>query len=194
MLATENLTKEHQLILKYVNLMERYAESTLKHQDNLILMEKADCFLEFIDAFADRFHHEKEESILFRYLQIPGVLTHCNPVPQMLNEHQKAREFVQSMRQALQAKDLNGLANNAVQYSLLLKEHIYKEDNILYPMAERSLSGEVKLKLSEECCQADECLDSQTIWCKYERLYNDLEHHHNLSSPNCDLLMPEISI
>ena len=64
-------------------------------------------------------------------LEVPGVLTHCNPVPQMLSEHSKAREFVRNMENAIQTKELNKLAVNAGQYARLLKEHIYKEDNIL---------------------------------------------------------------
>ena len=147
MLATEDLMKEHQLILKYIDLMERYAEFDLKDLIAPILFEKANFFIQFIHEFADHFHHAKEEDILFRYLEVPGVLTHCNPVPQMLFEHSKAREFVRNMENAIQTKEINELTVNAGQYARLLKEHIYKEDNILYPMAERGLSDEAKSSL-----------------------------------------------
>ena len=96
--------KEHQLILKYIELMERYAELGLKDLNTSVLVEKADYFIQFIHEFADHFHHAKEEDILFRYLEVPGVLTHCNPVPQMLSEHNKAREFVRNMENAIQTK------------------------------------------------------------------------------------------
>jgi hemerythrin-like domain-containing protein len=175
MLATENLMKEHQLILKYVDLMERYVAFSLKHPDSLVLLEKAAGFIEFIHEFADHFHHAKEEDILFRYLGIPGVLTHCNPVPQMLMEHDKARRFVKNMEQAVQAKALNALADNAAQYARLLKEHIYKEDNILYPMGEAGLSDEAKKALLKEYAQTDERLDSLAIWAKYETLCTELD-------------------
>jgi hemerythrin-like domain-containing protein len=61
MLVTEDLMKEHQLILKYVDLMERYAEFDLKNLSTPLLFEKADCFIRFIHEFADHFHHAKEE-------------------------------------------------------------------------------------------------------------------------------------
>ncbi len=175
MLATENLMKEHQLILKYVDLMERYAAFSLKHPDTPPLLEKASCFIGFIHEFADHFHHAKEEDILFRYLGVPGVLTHCNPVPQMLMEHDKARGYVRNMEQAVQEKALTVLADNAAQYAQLLKEHIYKEDNILYPMGEAGLSDETKTVLLKEYAQTDEGLDSPAIWAKYETLYIELE-------------------
>jgi len=41
MLATENLMKEHQLILKYIDLMERYADLGLKDLSTSILFEKS---------------------------------------------------------------------------------------------------------------------------------------------------------
>lgn len=175
MLATENLMKEHQLILKYVDLMERYAEFSLKHPDKPVLLDKAASFIGFIQEFADHLHHAKEEDSLFRYLEVPGVLTHCNPVPQMLMEHHKARDYVRNMEQASQAKALNELANNVAQYARLLKEHIFKEDNILYPMGERGLSDEAKTALLEEYAQTDERLDSRAIWGKYETLYAELQ-------------------
>jgi hemerythrin-like domain-containing protein len=176
MLATENLMKEHQLILKYVDLMERYAEFSLKNARNSMLFEKAHYFIAFIHEFADDFHHAKEENILFRYLEVPGVLTHCNPIPQMLNEHSKARELVQNVENALRTNDINKLGANIVQYAKLLKEHIYKEDNILYPMGERGLSVTARLSLLKEYTETDDGLDSQTIWYKYEALYTDLEN------------------
>lgn len=175
MLATENLIKEHQLILKYVDLLERYAEFSLKHPYAPVLLEKAADFIGFIHEFADHFHHAKEEDILFRYLVVPGVLTHCNPVPQMLMEHDKAREYVRNMERAVQAKAVNALADNAAQYARLLKEHIYKEDNILYPMGEGGLSGEAKTALLKECAQTDERLNSRAIRGKYEALHTELE-------------------
>lgn len=175
MLVTENLMKEHQLILKYADLMERYAEFSLKNPGTSVLLEKAACFIEFIHEFADHFHHAKEEDILFRYLELPGVLTHCNPVPQMLIEHCKAREYVWNMDHALQTKKLGALADNTVQYAQLLKEHIYKEDNVLYPMGERGLSDEFKTALLKECAETDERLNGRVIWAKYEALCAELE-------------------
>ena len=180
MLATENLMKEHQLILKYVHLMERYTEIGLKNLNTPVLFEKGNCFIEFIHEFADDFHHAKEEDILFRYLDVPGVLTHCNPVPQMLLEHNKARDFVWNMENAIQTKDINGLVVNAGQYARLLKEHIYKEDNILYPMAERGLSDEAKLSLLKEYAETDNRLNSRAIWRKYEILCTELEKQFNV--------------
>lgn len=65
--------------------MERCAKLNLQQPYLQTLFDQTGFFINFIHEFADRFHHAKEENILFRYLGMPGVLTHCNPVPQMLN-------------------------------------------------------------------------------------------------------------
>jgi hemerythrin-like domain-containing protein len=179
MTATTDLMHEHQLILKYVDLMERYANLNEQKPDSFIMFEKAGWFIDFIHEFADTFHHAKEEKILFRYLETPGVLIHCNPVPQMLIEHEQARSYVRNMESALSSKNLQVLVQNTQQYASLLKQHIFKEDNILYPMAEQGLSAKLKASLLREYAETEARLDSPTIWKKYETLQVELENHLN---------------
>jgi hemerythrin-like domain-containing protein len=180
--ATAGLMQEHQLILKYIDLMERCTKLNLQKPDLQILFDQTGFFIDFIHEFADRFHHAKEENILFRYLGTPGVLTHCNPVPQMINEHAQARCFVRNMEEALRTKNLHDLAESAQHYAGLLKMHIYKEDNILYPMAEQGLSDELKASISRDYAETEAELDSPAIWNKYEalriKLENDLIEYH----------------
>jgi hemerythrin-like domain-containing protein len=84
------------------------------------------------------------------------------------------------MKNSLRTKTLNELVVNISQYASLLKEHIYKEDNILYPMAERGLSDEAKLSLLKDYATTDIRLNSQDIWCKFETLYTELESSLNV--------------
>jgi hemerythrin-like domain-containing protein len=93
----------------------------------------------------------------------------------MLNEHSKARELVHNMENSLHQNDNDKLETTIAQYAKLLKEHIYKEDNILYPMGERGLSDAAKSSLLTEYTETDKRLDSQTIWCKYLAQCTDLE-------------------
>lgn len=174
MSVTENLMQEHQLILSYCDLMQRYAAFDRANPDSTLLLDNAGMFIDFIREFADAFHHAKEENILFRHLETPGVLTHCNPVPQMLHEHQLARDCVQNMQQALQAGDRQGLADNLQQYAELLRQHIFKEDNILYPMGEQGLSEEQKTAIRKEYEEAETQMDGSAIWKKYTELHGQL--------------------
>ena len=173
--VTDELMNEHQLILKYLDLMERYVEFSQTNDNKYLLMEKAQDFISFIHIFTDTYHHAKEEDVLFKYLQAPGVLSHCNPLPVMLSDHEQGRMYAQNMKDALANNDLITLCDNASAYAQQLKAHIFKENNILYPMAEDGLSDDNKISLENEYKQIEEKLDKQAIWHEYEEKYSELE-------------------
>lgn len=134
MSVTNALKAEHQFIIQYIDLMERYArqDASLVGMGQSLLMEKIDIFIAFIHEYADTYHHAKEENVLFKYLALPGVLSECNPLPVMLNEHAQARELLSQMRYAASLDNVAALIDCVYAYADLLRKHIYKEDNILY--------------------------------------------------------------
>ena len=66
-------------------------------------------------------------------------MEHCNPIEQMLHEHTLGRGFVKGLSEAVEKGDKAEAVKNARGYCELLQEHIFKEDNILYPMADEAL-------------------------------------------------------
>ena len=99
--------------------------------------------VDFIRNYADRFHHAKEEDVLFEALVKNGMPRENSPIAAMLMEHDQGRSFVKAMETAAR-EALDGqtgreqtIADNALAYAALLREHIAKEDDILYPLAER---------------------------------------------------------
>jgi len=151
---TTALVDEHRLILRMITLLEA----------NVALAEEGrfsdwsfflDTALPFIRDFADRFHHAKEEDVLFKALVANGMPREHSPVAAMLMEHDQGRGFVHGMELAarliLASKStvpmtevVAALAENARGYAALLREHIEKEDSILYPLAERVLPEAVR--------------------------------------------------
>src|SRR3989338_6539890 len=96
----------------------------------------------FIRNYVDKFHHAKEEDILFKEFNkcAEEGCIHCNPVEQMLFEHDEGRKSVKMMELGMDEREKNKLIEGARNYIQLIREHIYKEDNILYPMADEALS------------------------------------------------------
>ena len=138
---TEALVKEHRLILRMIDLLEKHAELTAtgKFSNWQFYLDGVD----FIRNYADRFHHAKEEEILFDSLIANGMPRANSPVAAMLMEHDQGRLYVRGMEEAAQ-KALAGepgqetvITQHASGYIQLLREHIAKEDEILYPLAER---------------------------------------------------------
>ena len=138
---TRALVDEHKLILRMIALLERNAPRTAAgtYSNWQFYLDGVD----FIRNFADRFHHAKEEDVLFEALVANGMPRQNSPVAAMLLEHDQGRAFVRAMEEAAQAAlrgeqgQDNAIAANALGYLELLREHIAKEDDILYPLAER---------------------------------------------------------
>ena len=100
--------------------------------------------IDFIRNYADKFHHAKEEDILFIELNKDSANMHCNPTEQMLYEHNLGRQYIKDLVAGLAENNSAKVLARARGYSNLLKDHIYKEDNILYPLADEVLSDKIK--------------------------------------------------
>ena len=139
---TKILSDEHQNILKVIDTLDRECNA-LESGSNLDkpFFEKA---VDFIQNYADKFHHAKEEDILFIEICKDSVQMHCNPTQQMLYEHDQGRDFVKGLIEGLSEENIKKILENARGYANLLRDHIYKEDNILYPMADEALPQEIQ--------------------------------------------------
>ncbi|MBI4447937.1 hemerythrin domain-containing protein [Candidatus Woesearchaeota archaeon] len=151
--ATEILSEEHKNILKVTEALfkECHAMEEGKKLDE-DFFKKA---IEFIRNYADKFHHAKEEDILFYELRKDSVEMHCNPTDQMLHEHDLGRNYIKELEEGLKKKNTQKIIENAKGYAGLLQEHIFKEDNILYPMADDVLDGKVQKLMLERFVEAE---------------------------------------
>jgi len=151
--ATLMLSDEHQNILKVVRAIENECGLLRNGKD----LDKAffEGVTDFIKNYADRFHHSKEEDILFKEMCSDTVQLHCNPTTQMLYEHDTGRQYVKGLEEALGEDDVPRVIENAMGYALLLQDHIQKEDNILYPMAEQALDDETKRSMLKKFIEVE---------------------------------------
>ncbi|MFH1590337.1 MAG: hemerythrin domain-containing protein [archaeon] len=143
------LSKEHKNIIKVVSALE----SEIVHiKDKDIDKTFFNKTIDFIKNYADKFHHSKEEDILFKEFNkcAEEGCVHCNPVEQMLVEHDDGRRSIKKMEEGLSENNKDKIIEGARHYIELIREHIYKEDNILYPMADEAISDEVERKMLEK--------------------------------------------
>lgn len=127
------LINEHnniKLVLGYVQDIA-VAEGLFSEKDEAVLYK---C-IEFIKEYADKFHHSKEEEILFKYTDESSDI-----IKTMTDEHKLARWYVKHAASALEKKKFSTAFENLLNYCDLLKQHIQKEDTILYPYIQRKLT------------------------------------------------------
>ncbi|MBI3893115.1 MAG: hemerythrin domain-containing protein [Candidatus Wallbacteria bacterium] len=142
MQAIQLLMDEHRLIEKVLDGLGAYANRVTGSEAASAGL--AD-FVEFIKLFADGLHHHKEEDILFAHMTAVGFPREGGPIAVMLAEHTQLRALVAQMAEALAQPapwNLGGrqrVAALAREYAAILRLHIQKEDNILYPMARMHL-------------------------------------------------------
>ena len=164
---TQVLSEEHQTILKVIDgvLIECNEIEGGKDLEKGYFVEVID----FIKNYADAYHHAKEEDILFKAMLENVENMHCNPIPVMLHEHEEGRHYIKNLEEGIANSDKEQILANARGYCLLLRDHIYKEDNVLYPMAEQALSEAQKEEVQAKYKQVKDRLFSAMDIQKYEK-------------------------
>ncbi len=146
MKCTEQLSRDHQTILKALEIL-RYAAATWCGSLSSYMFDEYRQLIDFLKTFADRCHDGKEERVLFPKLLEAGVPADECSVGVMLHEHEKLRQLMQCMEDALVNRSSCEFSLYANKYADLLEEHIAKEDNILFPRADRVLTEEADAAL-----------------------------------------------
>jgi len=146
--ATEALKREHRIIERALAVLEELVEGP--RGGSLARWEKV---VDFLRIFADKCHHLKEEKILFPALEERGIARDGGPIGVMLMEHEEGRGYVRLMEAALTLAEEDpeaaepALIGNAKAYLRLLREHIPKEDRVLFAMADAALTDDEQQKL-----------------------------------------------
>jgi len=179
MQATDDLKHEHRVIELVLTGLERIAErARTAHTFEQSAAERA---LEILRNFADKCHHGKEERHLFPLLEERGV-PRDGPIGVMLQEHEQGRGHIRAMVQAAadaarNAGSLALFAEHAAEYIELLRQHIQKEDNVLFQMAEQVLTQADDRRLVEafEAIEREEI--GEGVHEKYHQWAHELAGH-----------------
>lgn len=154
MKATDILMEEHTVIERVLTTLDT-AASQLEQGRALrpgFFIDAAD----FIKGFADGCHHKKEEGVLFTAMVANGMPSQGGPISVMLAEHEQGRIYTRAMREAAQklaagdASARGDIIRNARGYVGLLRQHIAKENGILFPMAGRVIPASEQDKVTED--------------------------------------------
>lgn len=153
--ATKNLEDDHVHILKLIEVMERVIGSDnpdFSHIESMV---------DIIRNFADGLHHAKEENLFFPFLAKRGFSLSQGPVAVMLNEHARGRDFVKGIAENIalykggNMTALGKIYSNMAGYAELLKNHISKENNILFRMADNALTDSDQQDLLKQFDEAE---------------------------------------
>jgi hemerythrin-like domain-containing protein len=146
MQSIDILMNEHRVIEKVLACLEVFTNQVeVSGQTDIGTARK---MIDFFRQFADRCHHGKEEDRLFPLMEARGFDRETGPTGVMLSEHQQGRGYISYMLDALDAAEhgdksaAQWFVTNAKGYIHLLRNHIYKEDHCLFPMAAQAMTPE----------------------------------------------------
>ena len=154
MKPTQELIAEHTAVLVALQILEK-VETALAANDAQAA-EDLGQLLDFLKVFVDRCHHGKEEDVLFPELERRGARRDGGPIGVMLMEHEVGRGHVRAMSAGFDrlrradAGAATAILESARAYRELLRSHIHKENNILFPMADRLVPDDAAAKLLEQ--------------------------------------------
>jgi len=141
--------------------------------------------VDYLQGYVDRCHNQKEEQHLFPRLESKGVPRHGGPLGVMLQEHERAQEILSRLLPlgtAFAAGDTSKLADlRAVfgEYAALCKDHFWKENDILYPMAQRLLSEDEAAEIVKGIEEVEAALGDKTRE-RFYRLAQEIIDHGEL--------------
>ena len=188
--AIETLMNEHRQIERVLDALAAFAKSVAEgggdDRDELAR------FVTFLREFADDIHHGKEEEILFAAMGEHGFPTKAGPVAVMLYEHDQGRRLIRILGdRAAKAEpwteaERDEIAQTSHAYVSLLRMHIQKEDQILYPMAKTRLPASVMDDVARRCDEHDDGCKAEIArfrWLAEQLVANHIgqgtkAHHH----------------
>jgi hemerythrin-like domain-containing protein len=151
MLPTEELKAEHEDIRRMLAVVGEMVARMDRGQDvDADDIEKA---IDFIRNYADGYHHAKEEDLLFPAMYDAGFPKDGGPVAVMLGEHDEGRAYVGALAEATARYSVGDttaraeVAEYALSYAGLLDQHIEKENQALYPMADGRMEERAQTEL-----------------------------------------------
>lgn len=141
---TQGLMDDHVVIVRMLDVVEAAAERIAAGGG--LPGGWWDEVIAWLRTFADRNHHAKEEKALFPAMVKAGLPSQGGPIAVMLAEHDQGRDLIQAMA----AGEAAQRSANARHYVRLLRQHIDKENGILFPLADSVLDDQARLAVARE--------------------------------------------
>lgn len=178
------LVNEHDNIKKALKVIRKICVGILDGKQ--VPTDDIALIIDFIKNYADKYHHGKEEDMLFKEMATELIdKIGTGPIQGMFIEHDFGRAFIRDLEVALEAYRKGNeevkvdIIANAMGYANLLEKHIYKEDNMLYKFAQNNLSEKTLNKLDSEFKDFEEDKIHTNTRNKYLSLVEDLEKKYS---------------
>jgi hemerythrin-like domain-containing protein len=167
MKPTQVMEAEHRIIETVIKALGGVAAALAQDQRADVAMLAT--AVEFLRVYADQLHHGKEETLFFPMLIKRGVPPQGCPIGGLSHEHEKGRGLVKVLAEQAPAyaQGKPGAKQSLIETLRaildLYQNHIWKEDAMVFPMADKVLSAADQAELCEKFAELDRRVGSETI-------------------------------
>ncbi len=138
------LFEEHAIIQSAIDIAKNAAtliennNSESNHDYETLIRE----LIHFFRAYADEYHHYKEEQILFPEMSKKNELLEDGVLKEMFENHADFRSMIESIEMFLDCKDYKEAQQKLNSYTEALLDHIAVENDEVFQMAESLFKDE----------------------------------------------------
>ncbi len=166
MSVIDTLIEEHHLIRRYLDNIEVTLD--LMNRGGEVPKEFFDLVISFTKKFMDKYHHFKEEYVIFLKLAEKKGGRIDPQIVSLRDQHERGRYLVRNIKQSVTGylrKDEVATAEikeHLGHFHLLQKQHLNRENHVFFPMALRAFSDEELRGFQEEFEKEEERLGPET--------------------------------
>jgi hemerythrin-like domain-containing protein len=168
MKATRLLMDEHQVILRSLTVISEMAARV--ESGNAVDDRDIDTILQFLQAFGDDHHQEKEEAILFPALLKASTAVEHECLCQITFEHNQQRSLLEGIDDALRSRKGKDFVYYARRLAELVRAHIHTEEEDVFRRADTILSAVEDERIANELAAYDSPNRTERLRTLLERL------------------------
>ncbi|MGP8215115.1 MAG: hemerythrin domain-containing protein [Bacteroidia bacterium] len=136
--AATLLFSEHEVIINATSLVKR--ADVYIDKDNSRYKKLMRELLDFFRNYADKYHHYKEEHVLFPEMVKKHELLGDGAIKEMLDNHEDFRILLRDIEDSLESGDYKASSKLFHQYAESLLDHIAVEDEEIFQMMDTLFS------------------------------------------------------
>lgn len=173
------LIAEHELIERSMAVLKKCLEPIeLSGPVDTVKLGRA---IDFLLQFGDKIHNTKEEKFLFPFMGEKGIPVEGGPLGVMLMEHEAERKLLERMLMTLPRFDAMNLEERiqfkeeGMEYLTIRAEHIWKENDVLYPMGRQVIGEEENQEMLQSFARLNREVYGEGAFAKFQAMVSEVE-------------------
>ena len=179
MKATEDLMYEHKAIKLILSVMSNISESI--KDKKVFYTNDVEKIVDFLSVYVDKCHRNKEEAVFYPALLMTKYPTEEMPVGMLINEHKIGKGYLDEITCCVENCKIGStfscerIADCMANYVQLIQDHILKEENDYFPLANKALSVEAQKEISKQFQLINDEFVGLDIHTRYDELLKSME-------------------